>query len=77
MWKYTVELPGRWLTRDESLSLLGISEARFDQVLAAGLIPTKGKGSGKRYHAEAVNAVGVLWERLDDFLAAEPAPPSE
>ncbi len=75
MWKYTIELPGQWLTRAETLGLLGISEARFEKLVASGLIPTKGKGNGLRFDAASVHALGVLWDRLPDTWTTGEVPP--
>ena len=74
MWKYTVELPGQWLTRAEALGLLGISESRFEKLVSSGLVPTKGKGNGARFDAAAVHAIGVLWGRLPDALTSGEVP---
>ena len=77
MWRHLIELPSRWLSLEEALAFLGISEARFRRCLEAGLIRTDGKGAGKRYDAEDVHAVGVLLPKLSRLLGDEPEPPPE
>jgi hypothetical protein len=69
VWEHTVRMPGRWLNRQEALDFLGISEVRFEALIAARLIRTRGKGTGLRYDAETVHAAAVLWERLDELLS--------
>ena len=71
MWKFHDEMPGRWLNRHEALDYLGISEAKFELLLAKGLIKSRGRGNGQRYDAERVHAVGILWKELDELLSEE------
>jgi hypothetical protein len=81
VWEYSVRMPGRWINRQEALSFLGISEARFDALLASGWLRSRGKGNGRRYDAETVYAVAVLWDQIDPLLSDDggggPAAPAE
>jgi hypothetical protein len=67
-------MPSRWLNKQQSLDYLGISEEKFDQLVTAGWIRFRGKTSGRRFDAETIQAIGVLWERLDDLLSEDESP---
>ena len=70
-------MPARWLTRKEALDYLGISEARFNALVEAELVRAQGAGTGQRFDAETVWAVGVIWDRLEGVLGRESGPASE
>jgi hypothetical protein len=67
--EHTIKMPGgRWMTREEVLAYLGLPESQLKRLLAAGVITSRGRGSGRRYDSETVYAAGVLWHVLDGLL---------
>lgn len=67
----------RWLTRGEATDYLGLPDRQFDRLVAAGLIERTGKGAGRRYRSEDVQACGVLWSRLRSLLPPGKGPPED
>ncbi len=59
---------GYWVTREQAIKEMGVSEGDFDRLRKHGLIKSEGEGKRLRFDAVDVWTCARLWSKLSPLM---------